>query len=404
MSVSHDLIHRYPWLPSTKTYYSNIAEIKLPKFLSKTFSKFPKEKIHERILTIFESAFNNQEEISDYKSDELNVYLYLLIKLLLFALNDLSLINRIANVYSKQNYRLLKNENDYNFYQVCMDLNLHIEYNENEWEISSYIIKGMYQKITTHFRIHYIDFLKLARRLRDDFRKLVNNPLQNGYVFIEKKRLARFLQEYAREKLLTTYPDNDSESIKNLLNVEGFKEIYEIIKEKWKDKKKNYTYELDFEYSEGKDHSKSFPPCVKEILKTAQEGQNLNHNARLFIVWFLIALKYPVERIVNIFSTMPDFDREKTRYQVEFAKKKEYIPYSCDSLKSYDLCFATQYKDTLCTEGFFSKKYDEKRKIKHPLAYFRVQTWRDYRHQENNKQSSKQDIDINKEGPPNNER
>ena len=124
-------------------------------------------------------------------------------------------------------------------------------------------------------------------------------------------------------------------------------------------------------------------------------------NSRRFFIIIssvvLIALKYPVEQIVNLFATMPDFDREKTRYQVEFAKRKEYTPYNCDSLKSYDLCFAKQYKDKLCLEGYFSKKYEENRNVKHPLGYFRVQSWRDFRQEESEKQNNKPN-DLNRKG------
>jgi len=100
-----------------------------------------------------------------------------------------------------------------------------------------------------------------------------------------------------------------------------------------------------------------------------KEGQNLVHHERLYIVWFLNALKYPEEEIINLFSALPDFNRDKTGYQVRYAMKKGYTPYSCNTLKSYSLCTAKKYKDKLCLEGYFSKKLDVQKQISHPLFY-----------------------------------
>ena len=90
----------------------------------------------------------------------------------------------------------------------------------------------------------------------------------------------------------------------------------------------------------------------------------------MFITFFLNALEYPIEYIIDIFSTLPDFNKEITKYQVDFAKKKAYTPHSCETLKTLNLCMAEKYKDNLCLEGYYSKKFDAEKKIKHPLFYF----------------------------------
>ena len=61
------------------------------------------------------------------------------------------------------------------------------------------------------------------------------------------------------------------------------------------------------------------------------------HIERLFITFFLNALEYPIEYIIDIFSTLPDFNKEITKYQVDFAKKKAYTPHSCETLKTLNL-------------------------------------------------------------------
>jgi len=80
---------------------------------------------------------------------------------------------------------------------------------------------------------------------------------------------------------------------------------------------------------------------------------------------------YPVEEITRIFSTLPDFDKDKTTYQINFAKKKGYIPHACETLKSLDLCMARKANDKLCLEGYTLKSTGMKKLINHPLSYVR---------------------------------
>ncbi|MHA1256091.1 MAG: hypothetical protein ACTSPS_10890, partial [Promethearchaeota archaeon] len=155
--------------------------------------------------------------------------------------------------------------------------------------------------------------------------KLINNPLSEGYIFIQKRNLSRLLQEFVREKFFLK-DGNDKSSIealkKKLLKIKDFNELHERILANWELKKEDFEYSIEFKSVDGSEISTNFPPCIKEILSKIQEGQNLIHNERLFIVWFLIAVNYQVDTIINLFSSMPDFNREKTAYQVKYAKKK----------------------------------------------------------------------------------
>jgi len=380
LSIPTELINRYPWLPSLKKHYFEIASRSPSIFISEVFSKDFGSDLKERLLDLFEAAFDNLEEISDYKSDRLNVYVYLLLNIFLYALDNQLITNRLANLYSKITYNeLTKENNDANLYNICQDLGLKIRYYEPPINYGLNIVKDHHQKLETNFTIHFIDYLRLASNLRDEYRKLVHNSLLEGYVFIQNKRLIRLIQEYVRNRLLIKETE-DKASLKAFLSdvseIKDFKEIIDKILNAWTERKEEfeYTFKIDFESKE--DLLTLYPPCVKEILKKTQEGQNLIHNERLFIVWFLLALDYPVEKVVDLFSTMPDFDREKTTYQVNFAKKKKYIPYKCLTLKSLNLCFAANYKDKLCLEGYGSVEPSERKKLAHPLSYTRIKQYR----------------------------
>ncbi|MFX1259457.1 MAG: hypothetical protein ACFFAN_16510 [Promethearchaeota archaeon] len=372
MNIPIELIYHYPWLPSLKENFSSIASMDPVEFIKKATKKYPFGEIQERISKLFKAAFENLEQISDYKVDELNVYIYLIIKILLYVLNNRIITNRIANIYSKKAHDDLLEDSEFNLYAICKDIELKILYYEQPIYYGKIVLKDYTAPLKTKFRIHYTDFLKLAAYLRDDYRKLVNNSLSNGYVFIQKKALIRLIQEYIRMKFLINENENPAslEALKNpILKLKEFKEIYENILHEWELKKEHFEYSFEIGFKEGSDLSNSFPPCIIEILSKAQEGQNLTHTERLYLVFFLHALNYPVVEIINIFSTLPDFDKNKTTYQVEFAKKKAYTPHSCSTLKSLNLCKAVKYKDELCLEGYYSKKLEVQKKISHPLFY-----------------------------------
>ena len=388
LSIPSDLVNRYPWLPSLKLYYSDIAD-KLPsEFITDIFNKAESKQISDRVFTIFESAFNNLEDIPNPKDENLSIQVYILLKILVYALNNKLITNRIANIYSKDAYRKMESDNsESDLYNICLDLKLRVNYYDPPEKFGFKILKDNRERKITNFTLYYIDYLKLASKLRDDYRKLAHNSLKDGYVYIQNRNLMRLIQEYVRNKILVEETE-DKASLKSFLDntfkIQEFKELYDHILSIWAKKEEDFDFTFKFDITNKTDILKLYPPCVLEILKKAKEGQNLVHHERLFIVWFLLALEYPVEHVVDVFSTLPDFDREKTNYQVEYAKKKKYTPYQCSTLQSIGLCMKEKYKDTLCQEGY--GKQSEKKKLKHPLFYVQTkQYWDEKKKREDKK-------------------
>ena len=393
MSIPTDLIKRFPWLPSLKLHYSDIAD-KLPsEFITDIFSKSDSQQISECVFIIFKSAFNNLEDIPKMKEDNLTVYVYILLNILVYALNNKLITNRIANLYSKNVYSKMEKDNsESNLYYICLDLELRVNFYDPPIKFGNKMLKDNREKQVTNFAIYYIDYLKLASNLRDDYRKLAHNPLQNGFVYIQNRNLMRLIQEYVRNKIIIEETE-DKASLKSFLEEvlknQEFKELYEKINSIWTKRKEDFDFTFKIDITGKTDILKLYPPCVIEILKKAEEGQNLVHHERLFIVWFLLSLDYPVEKVVDVFSTLPDFDREKTIYQVAYAKKKKYVPYQCSTLQSINLCMKEKYKDKLCLEGYGSVEPSERKKLKHPLAYVRIKQYRDEKEEEYLKNKAK---------------
>ncbi|MHA2050891.1 MAG: hypothetical protein ACW986_14865 [Promethearchaeota archaeon] len=369
MSEIFDLVKHYPWLPSLKKCYPNKAAIDPTEFVKEIFSTEKANKLEERVLEFFKGAFERIEDFSFYMDDELNIDFYLLIKIFLSILNNKQISNRIAELYSKITIKSLNKEvnNDFNLYRIYTDLNLDIVYSEEAVTFKEIKIKDHEVFYKTKFRINFIDYLNLASSLKDDYRKLVNNSLQKGYVLIQPEDLNRLIQEVVRRKFVDQVV---IVGIKDeILKIQEFKELFEKVNEIWDLKKEEFEYSFELSFDQNQDLKENFPPCIQEIIAKLKEGQNLIHTERLFIVWFLNALKYPEQEIIDIFATLPDFNRDKTGYQVRYAIKKGYTPYSCKTLKTYTLCMAKKYKDKLCIEGYFSKKLEIRKPLSHPLFY-----------------------------------
>ena len=90
-----------------------------------------------------------------------------------------------------------------------------------------------------------------------------------------------------------------------------------------------------FSYREGDN-----PPCVEKLMEQVGAHQNLPHQARFYLATYLLARGMPMEKIVSLYSNLPDFDEKKTRYQLVHAKKRGYTVPSCPTVLSYGLCVA----------------------------------------------------------------
>jgi len=102
----------------------------------------------------------------------------------------------------------------------------------------------------------------------------------------------------------------------------------------------------------------AFPPCIREMLSQVANGTNLAHTARFALTTFLLAVGMSVDEVVGVFNTSPDFDEERTRYQVDHISGKggtSYRPPSCATMATYGNCPG---EDRLC------------KWVNHPLSYY----------------------------------
>ena len=214
-----------------------------------------------------------------------------------------------------------------------------------------------------YFDIHFTDYIKLASSMKDLNWKLVNRKLDHGNVRIKKEEFARLLQEVVRARIQNSLPIEVPEEICKLC-APHIEEIRVIL-----DERKTKYGEGDFEAVE----SELFPPCIAQAIANTMAGVNLAHSMRFAMTSFLLTVGMTVDDIINMFNISPDFDVEKTRYQIEHISGSSgttYKPPACATMKTYGNCYG---EDELC------------KRIRHPLRYYSMKLWIKKRDEKQNK-------------------
>ncbi|HII85323.1 TPA: hypothetical protein HA273_01805 [Candidatus Bathyarchaeota archaeon] len=202
--------------------------------------------------------------------------------------------------------------------------------------------------------IHFTKFLKNTTqgRLHHDPKwKLVNRALCEGWVQVTPFELSRLLQEEVKTRI--------EESAKRELGSVSQQMQMDIAELRAEFLKRKPTLE-EFDQIVHAQES-DYPPCISGLLKRAATGQHMSHVERFTLVTYLLHQGVSVDSIVNLFSGMPDFNAEKTRYQVEnltrarYGENKPYVTYNCSTLQTHGVCSGPV--DQFC------------RRIRNPLSY-----------------------------------
>jgi len=200
--------------------------------------------------------------------------------------------------------------------------------------------------------LHFPVFLKYAVRHEKEW-KLVNRRLQQGMVELDKGELGRLTEEALRRRLESELPFKVPEDVEK-----AFGEPAAALRAEAEARLRKFQpREL------GKIRVDCFPPCIRHLLAMAQSGENVPHSGRFALVTFLHALGVSEQEMMKAFATSPDFQEDKTRYQVEHitgvTSSTEYSPPGCDTMKTYGLCIQP---DRLCGMDWMT----------HPFKYYRV--------------------------------
>ncbi len=201
------------------------------------------------------------------------------------------------------------------------------------------------------FTVKFTDYLRNAAHLHDKKWKLANSILSHGNIYLNKKDVARLLQEEVRRRVekrldvkLTKYPPElivAAERVKKLAS--------EVIGQMETDEFPKVVVQA------------AFPPCINAIYKAASTNHHLSHMERFTLTSFLVNIGMPPEKISELYKTFSDYNERLTLYQIEHIAGERgsgthYVPPQCSILQTHGVC---KNKDDLC------------RRIYHPLAYYK---------------------------------
>jgi DNA primase large subunit len=196
-------------------------------------------------------------------------------------------------------------------------------------------------------RLHFAEYLRAAHRMKSPRWKLVNRDLSGGQVTVTREELTRLMEEAARDRVQKGLPVEVGEEISSKLSDYIFQVKADLGRVK-------ASQRADL----GKATEGAFPPCISMMLSQTASGGNLAHSARFALTSFLLRVNMSVDDVVGLFNTSPDFDEERTRYQVEHiagSSGTRYKPPSCATMATYGNCPG---EDDLC------------RRVHHPLSYY----------------------------------
>ena len=192
------------------------------------------------------------------------------------------------------------------------------------------------------------DYVEIVSPLHDPRFKLVNRNVHRGFIEIKKEERYELLRERIRVILRRDLPYKVPKSLCDM--VAPFAEPI----------KKTYQEQMLQQF--GSIEESAFPPCMQALVQALTSGTNLTHAGRFALTTFLHTIGMDVPAIAQLYARSPDFDAEKTMYQVEHITGRggsgtEYTAPACAAMKTTGLCIRP---DALCE------------KINHPLSYYKL--------------------------------
>jgi DNA primase large subunit len=304
----------------------------------------------ERITEAIQEGTVSKPMIMRTAQAEMELLSYPFARILVSCIGNAHLVRRYALSEAKSAYTKLKEDSSRGssaatdiIYEMAREFDIHAD------------LSGLPQE---HLQVQlpFVDYLRYTTNLRDKRWKLVNRGLEKGQVSLRKNEFLRIVQEAIYERIKKDLPMEVPEALCKSI------QKYAIDIEAELEERRKKFGDSGFESSAGfrvKDPS-CFPPCITHILANLKEGVNVPHTARFAVTAFLRNLGLTVDEIIEIYKNSPDFDEERTRYQVVHISGEsgstKYTAPSCGTMRTYGNCVDS---DDLCE------------RISHPLSYYK---------------------------------
>ena len=328
------ILAKYPFLTDAKKYIKENGP---------TVNELLENILYERARTIGVERLDNAFNKRDIGERSLATDTDCIMELLSYPIARMVAVC-VADNYFNKRYALGE---AYNAYK-----NLLKESTEFLLDVSKeFNIKTYYSKENNKISVFFKDYLRYAPTRYKEW-KMINRDMEHGHLRITHKDLARLILEALRARInqeLSTRECNKT------INETFTSDINKFQNTVMMHRKKIEAAPV------GKISIEKLPPCMKDILSAIQAGENVPHMGRFALVAFLNSLKLNTNEILKLFSTAPDYEEDKTRYQVEHitgsSSTTSYRPPGCDKMRTYGIC-PTDKMDNLC------------KRISHPHRYY----------------------------------
>jgi DNA primase large subunit len=317
---------KYPFLKEAQEWVAGRTGT-LGQFLDTNYGKVAARKGKQRVLEAISGGGPGGDRLRTDPEHE--VFSYALARILVSCARDRALIDRLTRFEAARAWAFLQEEDVAKRAYVTRGLGIDPDASD----------------------IAVIGFVELVTQLREDRWRLVNREVVQGRVRLGGDDLDELIRERIRHVLSRQLP----------LPVPG--RVCEALSPLLADISASYqaTVMRDFgEVEEG-----AFPPCLQALVGAITAGTNLPHAGRFAITAFLHNIGMEPVQIMEIFARAPDFDPEKTRYQVEHISGRggtEYTAPSCATLRTTGFCVN---RDSTCE------------RVNHPLSYYRIKKRRE---------------------------
>lgn len=344
------LFAHYPFLKESKAFLAK-TDISFERLLEDDLFLSAREQALGRVESVIEERKIPEPSLSTDREILFEILSYLLGRLIVAHINIDSLTRLYALAEASYYQKRLETEEDTDFIlRLLHEIGLGVSqrgHRDNILVLAEYLERSSGDG---EFSIPFNQYLKFTKRLKDPHWKFINQPMEKGRVYINKRRLLRLSRELLFDKFFEEIQQLQTPERMNPVfekNIKRLKNRYMLLKEELG---ADELGEVDIE---------NIPPCMRSILSLVQSGENVAHAGRFALTAFLHMIGLSNEEILQFNKSSPDFDEKIARYQIDHItgtiSTTEYSPQSCKTMVSLGLCVN---KDLLCS------------KILHPLGYY----------------------------------
>lgn len=338
--VELESLSKYPFLNASKEYVTQ-NNLTIEELLIDPIYKRARTIGVKRLDNAFEKRDVGNRSLASESDCIMELLSYPIARMIAVCINDNYFKKRYALGEAIHAYRNFVDEKISFLLDILKEFDISVKYDEEKNNVS----------------IYFVDYLRYAPTRYKEW-KMINRSMEKGFIKIKHKELARILQEALRIRINKELDEKDCN-----------KTVYDIFSSDIKRIQNTVLLHRKKIEAEpiGKLDIKKLPPCMKDILASIQAGENVPHMGRFALVSFLNSMKLNTNEILKLFSTTPDYEEEKTRYQVEHItgniSPTSYKPPGCQKMRTYGIC-PVQKIDDLC------------KKTRHPSSYYRAK-WKE---------------------------